>query len=346
MADSSVAVTPGTGANIDTFTQAGGDHRQAVVVGDAANAYTATVNSGGALLTTNGGETSASISIAANATSSGSCTGLNGAGTATIQLTGTFVGTVQAQVTVDGSTWVNVTGSNSIVNAATGAYLASGNMTAVGIYQVDAAGMAGVRVITTAYTSGTVTGTVKVGTAESLVGIEGVPAVNVSAINGVTPLMGSGTNGTGAQRVSLATDQAALSVAGVFSVKVDQTTLGTTNAVVPVPIATATAAATVSAQAALTVANVKASAGNVYGVSIANPNASIIYLQFYNTAGTPTLGTSVVWFLAVPASGTLTIPPGAIPMANFATGIGIGASTTATSTGTPGTAPAVTVFYK
>jgi hypothetical protein len=34
MADSSVAVTPGAGAAIDTFTLANGDHRQRVIVGD------------------------------------------------------------------------------------------------------------------------------------------------------------------------------------------------------------------------------------------------------------------------------------------------------------------------
>lgn len=35
MADSSVAVTPGTGANIDTQTTASGDHRQVMILGDA-----------------------------------------------------------------------------------------------------------------------------------------------------------------------------------------------------------------------------------------------------------------------------------------------------------------------
>lgn len=35
MADSNVPITPGTGANVDTFTQANGDHRQAIVIGDA-----------------------------------------------------------------------------------------------------------------------------------------------------------------------------------------------------------------------------------------------------------------------------------------------------------------------
>jgi hypothetical protein len=49
MADSSIAVTPGTGTTVpvDTFTQASGDHRQAVVIGDAAAAATARVNTSG-----------------------------------------------------------------------------------------------------------------------------------------------------------------------------------------------------------------------------------------------------------------------------------------------------------
>ena len=55
-------------------------------------------------------------------------------------------------------------------------------------------------------------------------------SVNVAQINGVTPLMGTGIMGTGSHRVTLASDQTAVSTVGVFSVKVDQTTPGTTNA--------------------------------------------------------------------------------------------------------------------
>lgn len=43
MADSAVAVTPGTGANIDTATQANGDHRQVVAIGDPTAATIAAV---------------------------------------------------------------------------------------------------------------------------------------------------------------------------------------------------------------------------------------------------------------------------------------------------------------
>ena len=98
--------------------------------------------------------------------------------------------------------------------------------------------------------------------------------------------------------------------------------------------------------AALTVVNVKSSAGNAYGLTVVNPNAGVIYLQFYNTAGTPTLGTGVIFSVPVAGLGVLVIPPGSLALGNFATGIGIGASTTAAAAGTPGSAPQVTVFYK
>jgi hypothetical protein len=111
--------------------------------------------------------------------------------------------------------------------------------------------------------------------------------------------------------------------------------------------ATASAAACSTGNAAsLTVLNIKSSAGNVYGVTVVNKTASVIYLQFYNTAGTPTLGTSVISWIPIAASATLVIPPGALALGSFATGIGIGASTTPTSTGTPGTAPDVTIWFK
>lgn len=49
MADSAVPITAGTGTNIDTFTQASGDHRQAVVVGDKDAASVAGVDTAGRL---------------------------------------------------------------------------------------------------------------------------------------------------------------------------------------------------------------------------------------------------------------------------------------------------------
>lgn len=54
-------------------------------------------------------------------------------------------------------------------------------------------------------------------------------SVNVAQINGVTPLMGNGATGTGSPRVTIVSDGTAISTAGYMSVKIDQTTPGTTN---------------------------------------------------------------------------------------------------------------------
>lgn len=55
MADSTVSVNIAGGATapVDTFTQPGGDHRQAVVLGDAAAAQTAAVDTAGRLAVRN-----------------------------------------------------------------------------------------------------------------------------------------------------------------------------------------------------------------------------------------------------------------------------------------------------
>jgi hypothetical protein len=50
MANTAVAITAGAGTSIDTFTQASGDHRQAVVIGDSATTEAAEVV-GAALVT-------------------------------------------------------------------------------------------------------------------------------------------------------------------------------------------------------------------------------------------------------------------------------------------------------
>jgi hypothetical protein len=114
-------------------------------------------------------------------------------------------------------------------------------------------------------------------------------------------------------------------------------------AFVEVPTTHANQASLVTGQTALTVQNIKAAAGNLFGLYVVNPNASVIYLQFYNTASTPVLGTSVVWWVPVAASyaGQIQLPYAI----NFTTGIGIGAATTATGSSAPGSAPIVTEFY-
>lgn len=65
--------------------------------------------------------------------------------------------------------------------------------------------------------------------------------------------------------------------------------------------------------------SVKASAGQVYAVSIYNNAATPRYVKFHNTAGTPTAGASIVWTIGVQAglSRDVSVPAG-VP---FGTGI-------------------------
>lgn len=71
-------------------------------------------------------------------------------------------------------------------------------------------------------------------------------------------------------------------------------------------------------------ANIKASAGQIYGLLIFNLAAGIRYVKFHNTAGTPTAGSGVVLAVQVPAnsagSGVVISFPFGIA---FSTGIGI-----------------------
>lgn len=75
--------------------------------------------------------------------------------TLVVDVSGTFVATVQVQSSINGTTWRNVTGSTSVINLSTGAYLTSGNITAAGLYAIDISSFQYVRLISTAYTSGT-----------------------------------------------------------------------------------------------------------------------------------------------------------------------------------------------
>lgn len=149
---------------------------------------------------------------------------------------------------------------------------------------------------------------------------------NMAQANGVAVLMNNGATGTGSLRVTLASD-------GTPS-----TSFG--------PTAAANSALAVSAQAALATPSVKGSAGNVYGLSVVNKDNAMLYIQFYNTAGSPTRGTSVVWWVPVGPLATIHISPGSSALANHATGIAITGATAATGSTAPTTAPDVVVYYK
>lgn len=75
------------------------------------------------------------------------------------------------------------------------------------------------------------------------------------------------------------------------------------------------------AAASTNTANIKASAGQVYGVDVFNNTTYPVYVKFHNTAGTPTAGSGVVRTFGVQAGvrGRAEFPVGLA----FGTGIGI-----------------------
>jgi len=152
------------------------------------------------------------------------------------------------------------------------------------------------------------------------------------------------TNISSPQTVGLVAGSAVVGKVGI-----DQTTPGTTNAFEVVPDTAAAVAFSNSTKATLTTAvNVKASAGNVYGVFALNGAASTCWIQFLNSASTGTLGTAVIFSVPLPASTTqpVWVSPAPQALANFSTGIAVGISTTATGASACGTGGNITVFYK
>lgn len=87
---------------------------------------------------------------AATATGNGTALDVDGFGTAVLQVTGTFVGTITFEGTVDDSTWVTI----SVLNM-NGAQQQTA--TGAGAYFVPTGGMRRIRARISAYTSGSVT---------------------------------------------------------------------------------------------------------------------------------------------------------------------------------------------
>ena len=190
------------------------------------------------------------------------------------------------------------------MNAATGVYMASGNLTAVGVYQADITGFAGARVITTAFTSGTVAGATAITQTPALVSIEGIPSVAISGTPAVTLTSTTVTSSTPATPTASAV-----------------TTAATTNAT-----------------------STKASAGTLYGLSLSNPTATAVYFKLYNLAAAPTVGTSVpVITIPLPANSNVYQEFGPMGL-RFGTGISWAATGAITDADTTAAVAGAKVF--
>lgn len=93
----------------------------------------------------------ATFQSAAGATGNGTAFDVAGLALVTVQVTGTFVGTVTFEGTIDGSNWIAIL-ARSVVDGATAT-----TATAPGIYQLPVAGLEQVRARVSAYTSGSIT---------------------------------------------------------------------------------------------------------------------------------------------------------------------------------------------
>jgi hypothetical protein len=325
---------------------------------------------------------------------------LNGKDTTAIQITGTWVATLQFEATVDGTNYFAV----NAITPSTGVLATS--TTANGNWQVDVAGYLNFRVRCSAFTSGTAVVSISASSGGGAMGLDApLPAgtniigalvanqsTNIAQMNGVTVTMGAGASGTGVQRVAIATDgqgqiadnagftdtATRLDMAGYIFDEVagtaltendgaaaridskraqvmvfeDETTRGqraTVNSskglhVTPVGHTSGGLSAATGSIGATATA-VKASAGQVYGWFFYNSNASVSYVQFFNTAtGSTTVGTTTpVYSLGIPASsGANVMMPIGIA---HSTAITIAITTTRAGSTGPGSTVDYNVFY-
>lgn len=137
--------------------------------------------------------------------------------------------------------------------------------------------------------------------------------------------------GTLGAMANYGTSPGAVLVPGVNAFVTNASSIGT-----PTPSTSATFAFTQFHNSSSAAGSIKASAGNLYGLALGNSGVIGCWEQLFNTAGTPTAGTSVIDSIYVDAGITVMIPPGVLALKNFSTGIGYAGATTdsgATTTG-------------
>ena len=226
---------------------------------------------------------------------------LNSQNQIAVQVTGTYTGALSCQVTVDGSTWVTLTGNWFFATTLNGSSTISSGT--VGIFSVNVAGYAKARIT-------------------GLSAMTGTAAVTIRASMGVN----NQTIGAGAASIGSVTLAATTALVGDVGVQYR---------------ANATGAATVAkilTAATTNATSVKASAGRLLGWSLVNTTAAVKAVHFHNLAVAPTVGTSVPLFTIIlpPNASNVFTAEGGIAMAT-----GISYSITAAIADLDATATAV-----
>jgi hypothetical protein len=311
----------------------------------------------GGVVSTQDPDVTASAALTAVAQSA-TLSGLNGASTVAVYASGAPVGgTFVFEGSVDGANWT------SLYAAAVPGGALVANTSGAGCWQIDSSGFSGVRVRCSAITSGTLTVALRGSSATGAIALDApLPAgtnliggVNVSQYSGQTPAMASGADGATVPRFTLSTRHEAAATPLAIRISADGTNFTSTSyaiAVQNIPQAGASSATSpfFPTSGNIVAAFIKASAGNLYALFATNQVAAVTWLCFYNKTTAPVLGTDTPAFaLPIPAgagTGILTIPPGAIALASFATGIAWAAATTPAGAAAPATAPTGMCFYK
>lgn len=334
MADSGINITEGSGQVVDTRTEAtNGQHRQVVILGDpSTNAGVAPVDATAGLKVDLGADndvTVAGVSTAANQTTIiGHLDGVEGllttidADTSNLSVVGGGTEAAAIRVTIaNNSTGVlSVDDNGSTISVDDGA----GSLT------VDNAGTFAVQVDGNALTAlQLIDDTVFTDDAAFTPGTSKVNAIGLQADETTTDSVDEGD--IGAPRMTLDRKQ--------ISTIQPHTTGGLS--VFNATSSDGATALTSTAQA------IKASAGQVYGWYIYNPNATAQFVQFYNTAAASvTVGTtSPLFMLTIPATSAANVEfTNGITFSNA--GFSCAATSTAGGNGAPTTALDAVIFYK
>ena len=220
---------------------------------------------------------------------------VGGRDTLGIQTVGTYTGILSVQGTMNGTTWVTLSGAAQLLSLATGAQSATIASGAQNIYQFGVGAFAQVRVTALAAVTGSVTVTLRAVDGNSLIALDaGIPA--------------------GSQ---------AIGTVGVTGVVAATTT----------PVATGSALSVVTA-ATTNGSLVKAGTGILSELTISNVTAATINVKIYNKATAPTVGTDVpIMTIPVPAKEFISYNFGAIGK-RFALGLGLAVTAGAAATDT------------
>lgn len=230
-------------------------------------------------------------------------------GNASIPVTGTFFQATQPVSVAAAVTVAQATAAN--LNATVTGTVSVGNFPATQTVAGTVTANAGTGNFTVAQATGTNLHTV-------------VDSGTITAVTAITNALPGGTNNLGK-----------INILGNAGAAVDTTVLSgaaPANAIYTVSSPTSAAAGCLTSKfinASGAAVSVKASAGNLYGFSLTNETAAVAYIEFFNIATTPTLGTTAVVFaVKLPASSNVTIPPSELGLMNFTTGIGFACTTT------------------